>query len=104
MMRGKFFIMSATVTVNLDSDVLQSAEQEAQTRHTTLSEVVAQQLRVMAQNWEQSRAGQTPVKLRSNSGQTPVTDELRGAVTLPADFDEQAALTEDLQKKHGILG
>jgi hypothetical protein len=93
MMRGKFFIMSATVTVNLDSDVLQSAEQEAQTRHTTLSEVVAQQLRVMAQNWEQSRAGQTPV-----------TDELRGAVTLPGDFDEQAALTEDLQKKHGILG
>lgn len=62
--------MSATLTVNLDPDVLASAEQEARARHTTLTEVVGQQLRVMARNWQDSRAGRTPV-----------TDSLRGAAT-----------------------
>lgn len=81
------------MTIQLDSDVLQNAEQEAKARHTTLPEVVAQQLRVMARNWQTSRAGQTPV-----------TDALRGAVTLPPDFDASAALTEELQKKHGRQG
>ncbi len=85
--------MSAILTINLDSDVLQLAEQEAKARHTTLPEVVAQQLQVMARNWQDSRAGRTPI-----------TDALRGAVKLPADFDERAALTEELQKKHGIQG
>jgi Rod binding domain-containing protein len=85
--------MSATLTVNLDSDVLQLAEQEAKARHTTLAEVVAQQLRVMARNWQESRAGKTPV-----------TDALRGAVKLPPEFDERAALTEELHKKHGFQG
>jgi hypothetical protein len=85
--------MSATFTMNLDSEVLQSAEQEARARHTTLREVVAHQLRVMARNWQASR-----------EGKTPITDALRGAVKLPPDFDEQAALTEELQKKHGVQG
>lgn len=85
--------MSATLTVHLDSDVLQLAEQEAKARHTTLPEVVAHQLRVMARNWQDSRAGKTPL-----------TDALRGAVKLPSDFDESAALTEELQKKHGVQG
>ena len=83
--------MSATLTINLDSDVLQLAEQEARARHTTLPEVVAHQLRVMARNWQDSRAGKTPL-----------TDELRGIVKFPPDFEERAALTEELQKKHGI--
>ncbi len=83
--------MSATLTVNLDSEVLHSAEQEARARHTTLPEVVVQQLRVMARNWQDSRAGRTPL-----------TDALRGAVKLPRGFDEQAALTEELLKKHGV--
>jgi len=82
--------MSATLTINLDSDVLKSAEQEAKARHTTLSEVVAHQLRVMARNWQESKAGRTPV-----------ADALRGTVNLPPDFDERAAVTEALQKKHG---
>jgi len=82
--------MSATLTVKLDADVLQSAEQEARARHTTLPEVVAHQLQVMARNWQASRAGRTTV-----------TDALRGAVMLPPDFDTRAALTEELQKKHG---
>ena len=85
--------MSATLTINLDSDVLELAEQEARSRHTTLTEVVARQLQVMAHNWQDSRAGKTPV-----------TDALRGAVKLPPDFDERAALTEELQKQHGGHG
>jgi len=80
--------MSATLTLNLDSDVLGLAEREAQARHTTLPEVVAQQLRVMARNWQDSQAGKTPL-----------TDALRGAVQLSADFDARAVLTEELQRK-----
>ena len=91
--RGRFSDMSATLTVNLDAEILQLAEQEARARHTTLPEVVARQLSVMARNWQESRAGKTPV-----------TDALRGAVKLPPDFDERAALTEELQKKHGVRG
>ncbi len=85
--------MSATLTINLDADIVRLAEQEAEARHTTLSEVVARQLRVMAQNWQDSRAGRTPV-----------TDSLRGVVKLPPDFDEAVALTEELQNKHGAQG
>ena len=85
--------MSTTLTIDLDADVLQLAEQEALARHTTLPEVVAHQLRVMAYNWRDSRAGKTPV-----------TDALRGVVTLPPEFDERTALTEELQKKHGVQG
>ena len=85
--------MSATSTINLESDVLQSAELEAKARHTTLPEIIAHQLRVMARNWQDSRAGKTPV-----------TDALRGAVKLPPSFDEPAALTQELQKKHGVQG
>lgn len=85
--------MSTTLTVSLDAELLQFAEQEAKARHTTLTEVVAQQLRVMASNWQDSRAGRTPV-----------TDALRGAVRLPPDFDANTALTDELQKKHGVRG
>ena len=52
--------MGATLTVNLDPEVLQLAEQEAQARHTTLPEVVARQMRVMARNWQESRGGERP--------------------------------------------
>jgi hypothetical protein len=83
--------MSATLTVTLDSNVLELAEQEARARHTTLPELVSHQLRVMARNWQDSRAGKTPV-----------TDALRGAVKLPPEFDERAALTTELQKKYGV--
>jgi hypothetical protein len=85
--------MSATLMINLDADVFQSAEQAAKARHTTLPEVVAHQLRVMARNWQDSRAGRTPI-----------SESLRGAVKLPPDFDARAALMEELQKKHGVHG
>ncbi len=83
--------MSVTLTINLEPDVLQLAEQQAQARQTTLPKVVAQQLRVMAHNWEDSR-----------TGRTPVTDALRGAVKFSPDFDERAAISEELRKKHGF--
>ena len=83
----------STLTVNLDSHTLRLAEQEAIARNTTLPEVVEQQLRVMARNWQQSR-----------KGKTPVTDGLRGAVELPPGFDERAVLTDELRKKHGAEG
>lgn len=82
--------MNATLTIDLDSEVLELAEREARHRQTTLSEVVGEQLRIMARNWQDSQAGRTPI-----------TDSLRGAVKLPADFDERAALIEELRKKHG---
>lgn len=91
--RGTFSGMSVTLTIDLEADILQLAEEQARARHTTVPKVVAQQLRVMARNRQESRAGKTPV-----------TDALRGAVKLPPDFDEQAAVTEELQKKHGVQG
>jgi hypothetical protein len=91
--RGRVFGMSATLTVDLDLETLHFAEQEARARQTTLAEVVARQLMVMARNWQDSRAGKTPV-----------TDSLHGAVKLPPNFDEEAALTEELLKKHGLQG
>ncbi len=85
--------MSFTLTVNLNNEVLALAEHEAQARHTTLTEVVRCQLNVMAQNWKDS-----------HSGKTPITDNLRGSVKLPPDFDEQKILAGELQKKHGHRG
>jgi len=85
--------MSFTLTVNLDNEVLVLAEQEAQARHTTLTEIVRHQLNVMARNWKDS-----------HTGKTPITDNLRGSVKLPPDFDEQKTLAEELLKKHGRRG
>jgi len=85
--------MSFNLTVNLDNEVLVLAEQEAQARHTTLTEVVRHQLNVMARNWKDSHAGKTPI-----------TDNLRGSVKLPPDFDEQKILAEEMLKKHGHRG
>lgn len=82
--------MSATLTLDLESDVLRLAEEEARSRHTTVAQVVSQQLQVMARNWRDSRAGKTPI-----------TDALRGAVALPPGFEERTVLTEELLKQHG---
>lgn len=85
--------MGSTLTIDMEHEVLALAEQEARARHTTLAEVVRTQLGVMAQNWKDSHAGKTPV-----------TDSLRGAVTLPPDFSAPAVLAGELQKKHGRRG
>ena len=81
--------MSSTLTINLDPRVLQHAEQEARRHPTTVSDIVGRQLQIMALNWQDSQAQKTPV-----------TDALRGAVPLPHDFDERAALTVALTGKH----
>jgi hypothetical protein len=85
--------MSSSLTVDLDNEVLALAEQEARARHTTVADVVRQQLNVMAKNWRDS-----------HSGKTPITDNLRGSVKLPPNFDPEKSLTEELQKKHGHRG
>jgi hypothetical protein len=82
--------MNAILTINLESEVLESAEQEARSRQTTLSEVLGKQLHVMASNWRDSQ-----------QGKTPITDSLRGTVKLPADFEAETQITEELRKKHG---
>lgn len=82
--------MSATLTIHLDEDVLKSAELAARARGATVSDVVSHQIKVMAQNWQDSQASKTPI-----------TDSLRGTVALPADFDERSTLADELLKKHG---
>jgi hypothetical protein len=84
--------MSATLTIPLDPAVVEQAEREARRQRTTLAEVVARQLEVMALNWRESEAGKTPI-----------TDELRGAVSLPKGFDERAVLIDQLAGKHGAV-
>jgi hypothetical protein len=90
---GQFNTMMAALTLPLDPQIPALAEQEAMARHTTLPEVVAHQLRIMARNWQDSR-----------EGKTPLTDGLRGAVPLPRDFDPGATVTEELQKKQAVQG
>ena len=82
--------MNRTVTLEIEREILDSAELQAKARETSVAEVLIGQLRVMAQNWEDSRARRTPI-----------TDSLRGTVKLPPDFDARTALTEELQKKYG---
>ena len=82
--------MNATLTVQLDAEVLHSAEQEALAHHLTLPEIVRRQLTVMAENWRDSQAGRTPL-----------TDELRGSLVLPAGSDPRDIIAEGLRKKYG---
>ena len=82
--------MNATLTVQLDAEVLQFAEQEARAHRVTVPEVVRRQLTVMAENWRDSQ-----------SGRTPLTDALRGSLTLPPDTDAREAVGERLRKKYG---
>ena len=82
--------MNATLTVEMDAEVLQRAEREARAHSMTLPQAVAHQLTVMAQNWADSHAGKTPL-----------TDELRGTLVLPANAGYRDVLVDELSKKHG---
>lgn len=82
--------MNATLTVQLDAEVLQFAEQEARAHQVTVPEVVRRQLTVMAENWRDSQAGRTPL-----------TDTLRGSLILPPDADTSAMVGDGLRKKYG---
>jgi hypothetical protein len=83
--------MTTTFTVNLVAELLELAEQEARAHHTTLPEVVAHQLRVMARNRRNTR-----------EGRTPITDSLRSVVSLPPEFDERVELHTEVQNRYGI--
>ncbi len=82
--------MNATLTVQLDAEVLQFAEQEARAHRVTLPEVVRRQLTVMAENWRDSHAGRTPL-----------TDALRSSLVLPPEADTREVVGEGLRKKYG---
>ena len=82
--------MNATLTVQLDAEVLQFAEQEARAHRVTLPEVVRRQLTVMAENWRDSHAGRTPL-----------TDALRGSLALPPGTIAREVVGEGLRKKYG---
>lgn len=82
--------MSATLVIEVDQDVLDSAEKSAKARNTTVNEVVADQLKWMAENWRQSQAGKTPI-----------TDSLRGIAHAGA-AGSQDLLADQLMKKHGL--
>ena len=82
--------MNATLTVQLDAEVLQFAEQEARAHRVTLPDVVRRQLTVMAENWHASQ-----------TGRTPLTDALRGSLTLPPDTNTRAVVGEGLRQKYG---
>ena len=82
--------MNATLTVQLDAEVLQSAEQEALAHRMTLPEMVRRQLTVMAENWRDSQ-----------DGRTPLTDELRGSLVLPTGSAPGEMVSEGLRKKYG---
>jgi len=73
--------MNASFTIQLDAELLESAEQEARAHQTTLSEAVKRYLKVMAENWQATRAGRTPI-----------TDELRGVLHLPEDANSRSII------------
>jgi len=81
--------MNATLNLDLDPEILREAEMEAHSRNTTLASIIAWQLGIMALNWKESQ-----------SGKTPLTDFLRGSVRLPANFDLQAALENELSSEY----
>ncbi len=81
--------MNATLHLELDPQILHEAELEARRRNTTLARIVARQLGIMSLNWKESQ-----------SGKTPLTDFLRGAVQLPEDFDLKTTLEIELASKY----
>lgn len=81
--------MNATLTISLDSEILEMAAKGASVHHTTVEDLVTQQLRVIARNWQESR-----------SGATPITDSLRGSVAWPLQEAEDSLLAEEIGKRH----
>lgn len=82
--------MNATLHLDLDPQILREAEMEARSRNTTLARIIARQLGIMSLNWKESQRGKTPL-----------TDFLRGSVSLQADFDLKTTLENELSSKYG---
>ena len=81
--------MNATLHLDLDPQILREAEMEARSRNTTLARIIARQLGIMSLNWKESQCGKTPL-----------TDFLRGSVSLQADFDLKTTLENELSSKY----
>jgi len=82
--------MNATLTVDVETEVLEQAAREAQAHNSSLPQAVERLLRVMAANWR-----------LSTQGRTPVTDSLRGCAPLASDVDYRGIVAEELGKKYG---
>lgn len=73
---GYGYGMNATLTVDVETEVLEQAAREAQAHNSSLPQAVERLLCVMAENWR-----------LSTEGRTPVTDSLRGCAPLASDGD-----------------
>jgi hypothetical protein len=82
--------VSATLTIQLDHDILAAAEKQASAQNTSLPKIISLQLLIMADNWRDS-----------HSGKTPVTDSLRGTLQLPPDLNWKALIATEIDRKHG---
>lgn len=80
--------MNATLSLEVPAEVLRRAEEEARRHRTTVSELVARQLEVLALNWETSVAGKSPI-----------TDSLRGVVSLPPGLEVKDVVIEERLRK-----
>ncbi len=81
--------MSATLTLELDAEVLRLADEVAQARHTTVPDLVRQHLYVLAGNCRASMLKRSPN-----------TDALRGVLDLPTEQDYRKVLAEELSRSH----
>lgn len=79
--------MTTKLTLSVKQSVIQRAKVYAKSTGRSLSEIVEQHL-------DQISRMDEPYKL------SPDLERIVGAVQLPADFDEETALKEVLEKKH----
>ena len=81
--------MTTQLTVTIEENVLKSAKQYAETKGSSLSEIIENYLkRIALRNNPQ------------NDNFSPSIKELLGSVTLPENFEYKKELTNELTKKH----
>ena len=81
--------MTTQLTVTIEENVLKSAKQYAETKGSSLSEIIEKYLkRIALRNNPQ------------NDNFSPSIKELLGSVTLPENFEYKKELTNELTKKH----
>ena len=83
------------LTITLDDNLLQAAQEYARQHGQELDMLVAQLLQAAVQPTIPSQ----PLTTRPLS---PIVQELYGSVKLPADFDYKAAIEEAIQEKYGL--
>jgi len=81
--------MNTKLTLNVDDEVIRRAKRVAKSEGRSLSDLVETYLTMIGQNQE-----------HSNSEISPRVRSLRGAFTLPADFDYKKELGEAIGRKY----